>query len=450
MSSPRRPAQGPSLFGGERGRAGGLNAGPDAPLAARMRPRTLEEFAGQGHLLEPGTVLRGLIEQDRLHSVLLFGPAGTGKTSLAILVAQATHAAFETLSAVVAGVADVRRVVEEGRSRLEVAGRRTVLFVDEVHRFNKAQQDALLPGVEAGWVVFIGATTENPFFSVIGPLLSRSTLFRLEPLSDADLVAILGRALADPERGLAAAVEAGEEVLASIAARAEGDARIALNALEAAAEHAAARGSALIESTDVTDAMRERIIRWDRSGDQHYDTVSAFIKSLRGSDPDAALAWLARMLEAGADARFIARRMVIFASEDVGIADSTALHTAMAAAQAVEFVGLPEVRLNLAHAAVALALAPKSNAVIRAINAAQKDLAERGQGTVPAHLRDASYRGARTLGHGTGYKYPHDPSEGAAEQRYMPEGFEGRRYWKPEQRLGWRRESTQQDEERES
>jgi len=407
--------------------------GSEAPLAARMRPRTLEEFVGQGHLLEEGSVLRALIEQDKLRSILLYGPAGTGKTSLASLVARSTEAAFVQLSAVTAGVADVRKFVAEARERLAAIGRRTVLFIDEVHRFNKAQQDALLPGVEAGTIVFVGATTENPFFSVIGPLLSRSTLFRLELLTPEQLQGIVQRALTDAERGLGGGVKIETDALDALTDRAGGDARVALNALEAAAERAQVRGSDTIEAIDVADAMRQRALRWDRAGDQHYDVVSAFIKSLRGSDPDAALAWLARMIAAGEDPRFIARRMIILASEDVGMADARALQIAVAAAQAVEFVGMPEAQLNLAHAAIALALAPKSNAVTRSLGAAQADLEERGQGGVPQHLRDASYPGAKRLGHGTGYKYPHDFPGGWVEQTYLPEGLEGRRYWEPEE-----------------
>ncbi len=403
-----------------------------APLAARMRPRTLDEFVGQDDLLAEGSVLRTMIEQDRLRSVLLFGPAGTGKTTLAMVIANQTSAAFEQLSAVTAGVKDVRRIVEEGRERLRAVDRRTVLFIDEVHRFTKAQQDVLLPGVEEGSVVFIGATTENPFFSVIGPLLSRSTLFRLERLSDEDVRTIIERALTD-ERGLGGAFTVADDASAALIDRAEGDARVALNALEAGADRARARGDAAITVEDVTDALRQRYVRWDRAGDQHYDVISAFIKSIRGSDPDAALAWLARMVEAGEDPRFIARRMVILASEDIGLADPSALQTAVAAAQAVEVVGMPEAQLNLAHAAVALALAPKSNAVVRGIGAALKDLRERGQGAVPTHLRDASYRGARKLGHGVGYKYPHDHPGGSVEQTYLPEGFESATYWEPDQ-----------------
>jgi putative ATPase len=408
--------------------------GEVVPLAARMRPRSLDEVVGQRHLLAPGAVLRGLIEEDRLRSVLLVGPPGTGKTTLAHIIARTTKARFEQLPAVSSGVADVRRVMAEARQRLESAGRRTILFIDEVHRFSRTQQDALLPGVEAGWVVFVGATTENPFFTVSGPLLSRSLLFRLEPLDPADVRRILERALAD-ERGLGGRFDAPPEVLDRLARRAEGDARVALNALEAAADRPAARGEGTIGEDDVEAALRERPLRFDRAGDQHYDVASAFIKSMRNSDPDAALAWLARMIAGGEDPRFIARRMLIFASEDVGQADPRALLVAAAAAQAVEVVGMPEAQLTLAHAAVYLALAPKSNAVLRAIGKALADVEREGQGRVPPHLRDAHYPGARALGHGAGYKYPHDFPGGRVDQACMPEGFEGRRYWEPEPRI---------------
>lgn len=403
-------------------------AGPAAPLAARMRPRSLDELVGQEHLLAPGSLLRQMIERDELRSVILAGAAGTGKTSIAWLIAGATKAEFVRLSAVTSGVAEVRRVIEEGRVRLQASGRRTILFIDEVHRFSKTQQDALLPGVEAGWVVFVGATTENPFFSLTSPLLSRSLLFRLEPLDPRAIEAIVRRAIDDPERGLGGSSEVTPEAVAEIVTKAEGDARVALGALEAAA----LRATGPVTATDVADALRERLVRYDRAGDQHYDAISAFIKSMRGSDPDAALAWLARMLHGGEDPRFIARRMVIFASEDVGLADPHALTLAVAAAHAVEFVGLPEVRLNLAEAAVYLALAPKSNAVIRAIGAAAADVERAGFGAVPEHLRDDHYPGAKTMGHGVGYKYPHDFPGPPDEQPYMPEGFEGRRYWEPE------------------
>ena len=453
------PGSEPTLFGGGGGgakrgrkpaaRSAALSGPPEqvpasAPLAARMRPRTLDDLVGQSHLLGSGSVLRGLIEEDKLRSVLLYGPPGTGKTSLAHIVAEATSAHFEQLSAVTSGVADVRAIMAEARERLQGTGRRTILFIDEVHRFSRTQQDALLPGVEAGWVVFIGATTENPFFSVTSPLLSRSLLFRLEPLTAEEVRSILERALVDPQRGLAGRFEANDEVLDHLAGKAEGDARVALNALEAAADHAAARDDSVLAVAGVDEALRQRLVRYDRAGDQHYDVVRAFIKSMRGSDPDAALAWLARMIHSGEDPRFIARRMVIFASEDIGQADPTALLVATAAAHAVEYVGLPEVQLNLAHAAVYLATARKSNAVILAIREAMSDVETQGQGAVPRHLRDAHYPGAKALGHGAGYKYPHDYPGAQVEQTYMPEGFEGKRYWRPER--GVDRQSDAEDQ----
>jgi putative ATPase len=411
-------------------RSPAADAPKEAPLAARMRPRSLDEFVGQSHLLEKGSVLRTLIEQDRLRSVLLVGPAGTGKTSLASLIARHTSAEFVQLSAVTAGVADVRRIVEEGRQRLEATGRRTVLFIDEVHRFNKAQQDVLLPGVEAGWTVLVGATTESPFFSIIRPLLSRTVLFRLDVLSDDDIRTILARTASDADRGLGG-VGADTEALDAIVDRSEGDARVALNGLEAAADRARADGRDSVTLADAEDAMRQRYLRYDRAGDKHYDVVSAFIKSMRGSDPDATLAWLARMLSSGEDPRFIARRMVIFASEDVGVADPQALQTAVAAAQAVELVGMPEAQLNLAHAAIALAIAPKSNAVTRAIGAAMRDVDELGGGEVPENLKNLATPGRRGKPEER-YKYPHAYPGGWVEQSYRPVGLEDRTYWEPE------------------
>ena len=430
MTPRKQTSQGSSLFPESARRSPTADAPKEAPLAARMRPRTLEEFVGQAHLLEQGSVLRTLIEQDRLRSVMLVGPAGTGKTSLAVLIARHTSAEFIQLSAVTSGVADVRRVVEEGRERLEATGRRTVLFIDEVHRFNKAQQDVLLPGVEAGWIVLVGATTESPFFSIIRPLLSRTVLFRLDALTAADIRVILERAVADTERGLGG-MKVDDEPLEAIASRSEGDARVALNGLEAAADRARAAGRSTITIEDAEDAMRQRYLRYDRAGDKHYDVISAFIKSMRGSDVDAALAWLARMLSSGEDPRFIARRMVIFASEDIGVADPQALQTAVAAAQAVEMVGMPEAQLNLAHAAIELSLAPKSNAVTRAIGAAMHDVEEQGGGEVPENLKNIATPGRRRKAEER-YKYPHDYPGGWVEQPYRPVGLEDRTYWKPE------------------
>ena len=391
-----------------------------APLAARMRPLTLEEMVGQRHLLSPGRPLRALIEADRLSSVILWGPPGTGKTTLAQVIAGTTHKAFIPMSAVTAGVKDVRDAVAAARQYLAEQGRGTILFLDEVHRFNRAQQDALLPSVEDGTLVLIGATTENPFFSVNAPLLSRSTLFRLEPLDDEAVTELLSRAL---ERE---GTEAEPDAIAALVALVDGDARAALTGLEVAM---AIAGGAKVTVADVEAARSARAIRYEE--DDHYDVVSAFIKSIRGSDVDAGLYWLARMLAAGEDARFIARRLVILASEDVGMADPQSLLIADAAARAVEYVGLPEAQLNLAQAVVHLASAPKSNTVTTALGAAQEDVASQPAGQVPAHLRDSHYRGAARLGHGKGYRYPHDDARGWAEQQYRPEHLEGRVYYQP-------------------
>ncbi len=395
-----------------------------APLAARLRPATLDEMVGQEHLLGPGRPLRSLIEADRLSSVILWGPPGTGKTSLARLIAGATAKAFETLSAVSAGVKDVREVVERARRRLGEHGQGTILFLDEVHRFNRSQQDVLLPLIEEGLLVLIGATTENPYFEVNAPLLSRSSLFRLEPLGP-DAVRTL------TTRGLAVEQATAEPAAINhLVDRADGDARVALNALEVGVALAAARAQPpVLTLADAEAALSARALRYER--DEHYDIVSAFIKSVRGSDPDAGLYWLARMLEAGEDARFIARRLVILASEDVGMADPTALLVADAAARAVEFVGLPEAQLNLAQAVIHLATAPKSNRVTSALGRARADVADRPAGIVPAHLRDASYRAARSLGHGAGYDYPHDDPRGWVPQEYRPPEVAGRIYYEP-------------------
>jgi len=407
-----------------------------APLAARLRPRTLDEVVGQEHLLGTGRPLRALIEADRLSSVILWGPPGTGKTSLSQLIANTTAKAFEQLSAVTATVKDVREVAARAQDRLGLRGQGTILFLDEVHRFNKAQQDALLPSVESGLLVLIGATTENPFFEVNPPLLSRSTLFRLEPLSP-EACTVLA------QRGLAAeGASIDDEALALLVERSNGDGRHVLTSLEVAVaiahEHPdAARDESgrivdelvRVRVDDVEAALGTKALRYGR--DDHYDVISAFIKSIRGSDPDAALYWLARMLEAGEDARFIARRLVILASEDIGMADSLSLVVADAAARAVEFVGLPEAQLNLAHAVVHLASAPKSNRVTVALGRATGDVRERAGGEVPVHLRDGHYRGAKSLGHGQGYDYPHDHPEGWVDQQYRPAELEGRVYYEP-------------------
>ena len=393
------------------------------PLASRMRPKSLDEVVGQERLLAPGRPLRALIEADRLSSAMLWGPPGTGKTTLAQLVAGATKKAFVSMSAVAAGVKDVREATDAARRRLAVEGRGTVLFLDEVHRFNRTQQDALLPSVESGELVLIGATTENPFFSVNGPLLSRSSLFRLEALSERELLVLLKRAL-ERERATVA-----DDALALLARLSEGDARSALNGLEVAMALASTAGRAAVSLEDVEAARSTRALRYGE--DEHYDVVSAFIKSVRGSDPDAGLYWLARMLEAGEDARFIARRLVILASEDVGMADAQSLLVADAAARAVEFVGLPEAQLNLAHAVVHLANAPKSNSVTAALSQAKSDVQQFAGGEVPKHLRDSHYKGAARLGHGKGYVYPHSGPGGWVAQQYRPPHLEGRVYWEP-------------------
>jgi putative ATPase len=395
-----------------------------APLAARMRPSTLDEIVGQDHLLGRGRPLRTLIEADRLSSVILWGPPGTGKTTLAQLIAHTTAKAYVQLSAVTATVKDVREVAQGARERLGQRDQGTILFLDEVHRFNKAQQDALLPSVESGLLVLVGATTENPYFEVNPPLLSRSTLFRLDPL-DADAVATLIR------RGLKVeGATIDDDALDHLVERAAGDGRHALTSLEVAVALAHDRGEPpLVMLADAEAALGTKALRYGR--DDHYDVVSAFIKSIRGSDPDAGLYWLARMLESGEDARFIARRLVILASEDIGGADPMSLLVADAAARAVEFVGLPEAQLNLAQAVVHLATAPKSNRVTVALGRARADVSERGAGEVPNHLRDAHYQGAKSLGHGAGYAHPQDDPAGWVDQQYRPAELEGRIYYEP-------------------
>ncbi|MFA5882229.1 MAG: replication-associated recombination protein A [Acidimicrobiia bacterium] len=403
-----------------------------APLAARLRPRSLDEVVGQEHLLGRNRPLRALIEADRLSSVVLWGPPGTGKTTIARLVAGATEKAFEPLSAVTAGVKDVREVVDRARARLGERGQGTILFLDEVHRFTRTQQDALLPHVEEGLLVLVSATTENPFFSLTGPLLSRSTLLRLEPLSVDALRTLLDRAITDRERGLGSdGLSLDADAAMHIAERSEGDARHALTALEVAAALCLEAGRAAVSLADAEAALSLRALHY--GDDEHYDVLSAFIKSIRGSDPDAGLYWLARMLEAGEDPRLIVRRLVILASEDIGLADPQSLLVADAAARALEFVGLPEARLNLAQAVIHLSLAPKSNAVLRALDAATADVRDRPSGRVPAHLRDAHYPGAARLGHGEGYRYPHDEPSGWVEQEYRPAEVAGRRYFDPPQ-----------------
>lgn len=404
-----------------------------APLAARMRPRTLDEVVGQAHLLGPGRLLRRAIEADALTSVIFYGPPGTGKTSLAHVIARATRAHFEPVNAVTTGVADLRRLIDAARERRRRAGTRTILFVDEIHRFNKAQQDVLLPHVEDGTVVLIGATTGNPFVDVTPTLVSRSRVFPLEPLSADEVGEVLRRALADP-RGLAPdRVEAEPEALDHIARISNGDARAALNVLELAVLTTPpdAGGVRRVARAAVEDAAQRRALVYDRDGDQHYDMISAFIKSMRGSDPDAAVYWLARMLAAGEDPRFIARRMIVHAAEDVGLADPQALLVAVAAAQAVEAVGLPEARIPMAQAAIYIAAAPKSNAVVEAISRASHDVEHEEARPVPLALRDASTRGARALGRGEGYAYPHDHPGAFVVQQYAPDNVAHRVYYEP-------------------
>ncbi len=423
---------------------GGVDSRPvpaqTAPLAVRMRPRSLDEVVGQQHLLKPGSPLRTLASDAAggggAVSVILWGPPGTGKTTLAQAIAHSSGRRFVELSAVTAGIKDVRTVMERALNDRDLYDIATVLFLDEIHRFTKAQQDALLPGVENGWVTLVAATTENPSFSVISPLLSRSLLLTLEPLADPDLRNLLERAVTDP-RGLAGAVEVTDEAFEALVQVASGDARRALTGLEAAGASAVASaegdGTPVVTGETVAISIDRALLRYDKNGDQHYDVISAFIKSLRGSDPDAAIHYLARMIEAGEDPRFIARRLMVHAAEDVGMADPQALPIAVAAAEATQLIGLPEARIPLAEATIYIATAPKSNAVITAIDAAIADVKAGRFGLVPKHLRDAHYPGAKRMGHGKGYRYPHSDPRGVSQQQYLPDELRGRVYYEPTQ-----------------
>ncbi len=396
-----------------------------------MRPRSLDEIVGQEQVLGEGSALRTAIEAGRPHSAILYGPPGSGKTTLARIAAAGSEGAFEEESAVNAGRPEIRAVIERARERHRTSGRHTVLFLDEIHRFNKAQQDALLPAVEDGTLTLIGATTENPYFEVNSALLSRCQIYELRPLDPSRVEGLLRGALSEPERGLADPPAVDDEALAMLARRSGGDARVALSALERAVERSQ---GGRVDVAAIEDAMQRKAIDFDRDGDRHYDFISAWIKATRGSDVDASLYYLAVMLEGGEDPRFIARRMVIFASEDIGNADPQALLIADAAARAVDRVGLPECALNLAQAAVHLALAPKSNASMRALSQARAEVRQHGARTPPDHLRDGHYPGAESLGRGEGYRYPHDEPEGVADQPLMPEGLEDRRFYEPTDR----------------
>jgi putative ATPase len=418
------------------------------PLAVRMRPTSLDEVAGQGHLLGPGSPIRALAQADAAAStpvsIILWGPPGTGKTTLAQAIARTSGRRFVELSAVTAGVRDVREVMQEALTQRDLYGVSTILFLDEIHRFTKAQQDALLPGVENGWVVLIAATTENPSFSVVSPLLSRSLLLTLQPLSDEDLGSLVDRAVSDA-RGLNGSVVLSDDARSALVRLASGDARRALTALEAAATIALGSGEHTVDggkedddespptvtAEAIAQAVDRALLRYDRQGDEHYDVISAFIKSIRGSDVDASMHYLARMIEAGEDPRFIARRLVISAAEDIGLADPQALQIAVAAADAVAFIGMPEGRIPLAEATAYLATTAKSNAAYLAIDQAIADVRTGGFGRVPAHLRDAHYPGAKRLGHGKGYVYPHDTEIGIVPQQYLPDELQGRRYYEP-------------------
>lgn len=408
--------------------------GREAPLAARMRPRTFDDFVGQEHILGEGRVLRRSIEADQIPSMILWGPPGVGKTTLANLIANVTRSYFDPVSAVTAGVADLRRIVEGARERRGMYGQRTLLFVDEIHRFNKAQQDVILPHVEEGTVTLIGATTENPSFEVIAPLLSRCRVFTLKALTDEEVVTIVRRALLDEERGMGSLhVDMADEAIKHLVAMTNGDARVALNALEMAATATAPdpSGARHVTLDTIEDALQQRSILYDKAGDQHYDTISAFIKSVRGSDPDAAIYWLSRMIEAGEDPMFIARRLVILAAEDVGMADPQGLSVAVATQQAVHFIGMPEGAIPLAEATVYLATAPKSNSAYVALNHAREDARHTRNEPVPMHLRNSVTPLMKEQGYGKGYKYSHDYPGHFAPMDNLPPSLKDRRYYQP-------------------
>lgn len=404
------------------------------PLAYRMSPRTLEEFAGQEHIIGKGKLLYRMIKADRISSIILYGPPGTGKTSLARIIAATTKSNFEKLNAVTAGVADIKRIVSDAQNPMFNQGGRTVLFIDEIHRFNKAQQDALLPYVENGTIVLIGATTENPYFEVNKALISRSSVFMLKPLESKDIEKIIRNALADKERGLGNYdIDMDEEAVKYLADISNGDARIALNALELAAVTSELDSSGRIHITvgTIEECVQKKAITFDKSSEAHYDNISAFIKSMRGSNPDAALFYLARALYAGEDPEFLIRRIIICASEDVGMANPTALQVAVAAAQGIHMIGMPEARLLLAHAAVMVATSPKSNSCYKALNKAMNDVANKPTGEVPMHLRNAPVKGMAEQGYGKGYKYAHDFPGNIVKQEYFPKGMEGTIYYEP-------------------
>ncbi|GGE42969.1 ATPase AAA [Pullulanibacillus camelliae] len=408
-----------------------------APLATRMRPRTLDEFIGQDAIVGEGRLLRRAIQADQLTAMIFFGPPGTGKTTLARIIANTTSAYFQQINAVTSGVNDIRSITSAAQERLKFEEQKTVAFIDEIHRFNKSQQDALLPFVEDGTIILIGATTESPMFEINPALLSRSRLFRFESLTDDDIQAILQQALSDKERGYGNyPVKIDDDALAHLVDVANGDARTALHALELAVLTTPPNNTGKIHVTlaEAEESIQERVLQYDKSGDNHYDTVSAFIKSMRGSDPDATLYWLAKMITAGEDPRFIARRIYVHAAEDVGLSDPNALLVAQAAAYAVDFLGMPEARIPLAEAALYIATAPKSNRVILGIDAALEAVKKERTGQVPIHLRDAHYKGAKQLGHGIDYQYPHDAPDGFVDQQYLPDHLLGRQFYTPSPR----------------